>query len=144
MYRLSFLMIGTFVLVNNLVAQWQQSPILDPFYKASIVPKWHDLDGDGLPDIINYDAENQLIFWNKNLDGTFGPSNIIQSNIELKDEKILVQDYDFDGDLDLIGDLSKSFGEDYYWSLMSNDGEGNFTTQEYRKPKQRTTLLCGG
>ena len=131
MFKLLFSIISVLLLAYTLSAQWTQNPILDPFYQATVIPQWADLDNDGLDDMVNYDDINKVVFWSKNLNGSFGESAIIQTNIELKGQKFLIQDYDFDGDFDIIGELTKSSSRDYYWMLLRNDGNANFNSQEF-------------
>ncbi len=100
--------------------------ILTSENSGTISVKTADIDNDGDQDIITLEFGGNTIAWFENLNGlgTFGPKQIITTDIDAT-FAIEIGDIDNDGDLDLV---SVSQGDNKL-AWYKNDGVGNFGAQ---------------
>ncbi|MBV1923087.1 MAG: VCBS repeat-containing protein, partial [Flavobacteriaceae bacterium] len=87
-----------------------------------------DIDDDGDVDIVASQRDNNLIAWFENTDsaGTFGPENLVSTEIDIV-SSIYVVDADNDGDFDILS--SSEFDNKIAWYENEN-GDGSFGTQQ--------------
>ncbi|WP_133644025.1 PKD domain-containing protein [Zeaxanthinibacter enoshimensis] len=99
--------------------QWQEEIIGSELpYRSVYIYADHDLDGDGLKDIVTGG------WWYKNPGTVTG--NWVRSTIGSPFNNVAyVYDFDGDGDFDLLGTQGAYEGSDMAWA--QNDGSGNFT-----------------
>ena len=118
------------ILGFNANAQWNKYPIVNNQYKDTETPKWADLNGDNLADLVGYDKDVKVIFWRENNGTSMEEPKILFDNIALEDENYQVLDWEDDGDLDIVAHLEKSQGNDVFFQLLLNNGNGTFIDSE--------------
>lgn len=94
-----------------------------PTYYTSIFAI--DIDNDGDKDLITASyGDGDLIAWYENIDGqgTFGPAQMISSNLVVPDS-VYAADFDNDGDIDVI---ATSYGTNEVVWYENTDGQGTF------------------
>lgn len=88
----------------------------------------HDVDGDGLDDLVFYNWLNKII-WLKNLDGTgaFSGENIITTNDSMYNYKLC--DFNGNGHLDIIAILYNTTDNERLVWFENTDGQGTFSEE---------------
>ena len=120
-----------FIFSNCLYAQWEKYPIAPFDYEDTAEPQWHDINNDGLIDLLGYDEDLSILFWREN-DGT----QLLDSKPINDGSKIIKQslystgDWNQDGYVDILAHLSSSANYEINGLLLLNDGIGNFTATE--------------
>ena len=87
-----------------------------------------DLDGDGDFDVLAASYMNSQLAWYENTDGrgTFGPQQIISTNVEAI-MQVVLEDIDGDGDIDILFLLMYTDG--IFW-FENMDGRGTYGSQQ--------------
>jgi len=96
----------------------------DVFSPTDVFPA--DFDGDGFIDILYNSEITDLIAWQKNDNGSFGPQLVISSAVD-HPLAICAADIDGDGDLDALS--SSDYDSKIAW-YKNLDGSGTFGTQQ--------------
>lgn len=117
------------LLSDSAIAQWTEYPITGLTYNCSTIPQWADLDQDGLVDILCYDEDNQSVFWQRNLDGSFAEATPIGEGLILHNKIFKALDIDRDGDLDILAQLETN-NSNILWNEYINKGSGSFTLSQ--------------
>jgi hypothetical protein len=96
----------------------------DVFSPTDVFPA--DFDGDGFIDILYNSEITDIIAWQKNTNGSFGPQIIISSAVD-HPLAICAADIDGDGDLDALSSSDYDTKIAWYKNL---DGAGTFGSQQ--------------
>ncbi|AFL80955.1 hypothetical protein Aeqsu_1464 [Aequorivita sublithincola DSM 14238] len=109
----------------NGLGNFGQAQIIDGFIGYSESIHTVDIDGDGDKDIITaIYSQDKMFAWYENLDGqgNFGPKKIIEDNI-LGAIEIYYSDLDGDGDIDILGSITREGMVVWYENI---NGTGTF------------------
>ncbi|MEQ9353698.1 MAG: FG-GAP-like repeat-containing protein [Vicingaceae bacterium] len=99
-----------------------------------------DLNSDGYLDVIAVANSGGVFWYQNNKDGTFSSVKEIDNATNVPSaKKVVVEDLDNDGNLDLI--VSSQLPGQVFW--YKNDGNGNFSTQNEIAPSTAFNLVWG-
>ena len=128
--------VHTFIVLFSLIgitnAQWEKHPIVPSDFQDTEAPLWHDLNNDGLDDLLGYDDDISTFFWRRN-DGTklLNPVAINDGNKPLYNSIFTTGDWNNDGHIDIVAQLSTSNSFTIDALLLLNNGDGTFIESEF-------------
>ena len=112
-------------------AQWNKYEVVPLSYRDTSLPQWADMDQDGLKDLVGYDKDLATLFYRtRGVDGFI--SNEIIEEIELRNGKFIIVDWDGDGDSDVVVEKASSFGFFIEARIYFNEGDGEFSTEDFQ------------
>lgn len=109
----------------NGAGNFGQLKVISSDVPGAIMVKVADMDGDGDNDVLSIAYEENYFAWHENQDGlgTFGPPQIIESDI-FQPRAIFAMDMDSDQDMDIITASTSGL----HW-FENKDGLGDFDSQ---------------
>ena len=110
--------------------QWEERPIVIDGLDAT-VRFWLDINNDGLEDFVGYDEDKNSFFYRENTGQGLLEAAPFMSNTFIQENNITRGDWDKDGDIDLLAQLSQPSSSEIALILLLNNSDGSFSSSEF-------------